>query len=333
MISGRALGGNPISPPLFEAGTRGHCCGVTDDHDAGAQRLGRALGWFSLGRGIAQISAPHAVGRLSGVDDSAQASAVVPLMGVRELVQAAGLLRGHHPRWWEWTRVAGDAIDLTLLGVTLRHRGGERRRRTTVAAAAVVGITAVDLYAASRTAGTTRSNSALRLQSSITINRGVDEVYRFWRDFENLPRFMAHLESVRVTGEKRSHWTAKGPAGSTVGWDAEIVVEMPDALITWRSLNAADVTNAGSVRFSPAPRQRCTEVRVELEYAPPGGRVGTAIAALFGESPGQQVRDDLRRFKQVIETGEVVRSEGSPGGTSVRQQLKQRPAQPAPTRR
>ena len=145
----------------------------------------------------------------------------------------------------------------------------------------------------------------------MTINRSPEEIYHFWRDFQNLPRFMDHLESVDVLDERRSHWRAKAPAGKTVEWDAEIIEDRPNELIAWRSLENADVPNTGSVRFVPAPGGRGTEVHVELKYDPPGGAVGVAIAKLFGEEPNQQVATDLRRFKQVMETGEVVQSDAS----------------------
>ena len=154
----------------------------------------------------------------------------------------------------------------------------------------------------------------MHLKKAITVNRAPEEVYRFWHDFRNLPRFMRHLEDVQVTGSRRSHWKAKAPAGMTVEWDAVVVDDRPNELIAWRSLEGADVDNSGSVRFTPAPGGRGTEVRVELDYAPPGGAVGATIAKLFGEEPEQQVQDDLRRFKQVLETGEVVYSEATVHG-------------------
>ena len=179
----------------------------------------------------------------------------------------------------------------------------------------MVGITVQDLLLARQlgragTAGGAKGKG-IHVTQALTVNRPVDEVYRFWHDFENLPRFMHHLESVRVTGERRSHWQAKAPAGRTVEWDAELVQDRPNEGIAWRSLAGADVDNSGSVRFTPAPGGRGTEVRVELRNNPPGGRVGAAFAKLFGEEPEQQLRDDLRAFKQVLEVGEVVHSEAS----------------------
>ncbi|MFF0308363.1 SRPBCC family protein [Streptosporangium sp. NPDC004379] len=166
------------------------------------------------------------------------------------------------------------------------------------------------------------------LRAAVTINHPREEVYRYWRDFGHLPRFMTHLESVEVTGDGRSHWTARGPAGKSVQWDAEIVEDRPGELISWRSTGRATVPNSGTVRFADAPGGRGTEVRVSLSYDPPGGKAGLALARLLGEHPEQQVHDDLRRFKQVMETGEVVRSEGSPEGTRALRQAVQRPAQP-----
>jgi uncharacterized membrane protein len=149
------------------------------------------------------------------------------------------------------------------------------------------------------------------VRKAITVNRPLEETYRFWRDFQNLPRFMRHLESVQVTGDGHSHWRAKAPAGKTVEWDAVIVDDQPNRRIAWRSLPGADVENAGDVRFEPAPGGRGTEVHVELRYDPPAGALGALVAKLFGEEPAQQVQDDLRRFKQVLETGMVAESEAT----------------------
>ncbi|MGI8329179.1 SRPBCC family protein [Actinomadura scrupuli] len=309
---------------------------MTDKYDPNVKQIARALGWGSLGLGLAQLAAPRAVSRLSGIDDSATGRAMVPMMGIREIVQGAGLLRGRNPAPWVWTRVAGDATDLTMLGQAMGTRRGRRRMRVAAVTAAVGAITALDLYAAYRMTAAERrrgtrliTKGTMRLRAAITVRSPRPEVYLFWHLFDNLPSFMSHLESVRETGDGRSHWTARSPIGRSVEWDAEIIAEIPDELITWRSLEGADVANSGSVRFSDAPGGRGTEVRVQMEFELPGGRLGAAVARLFGEHPEQQVRDDLRRFKQVLETGEVIRSEGSPEGTRAWRQVRQRPAQPA----
>lgn len=168
---------------------------------------------------------------------------------------------------------------------------------------------------AGRDARDTRSalggRRGIHIEHAVTINRGKEELYRFWRNFENLPRFMRHLVSVTDTGSGRSHWKAMAPAGATVEWDAEITEDRPNELISWRSLPGADVRNAGTVTFMQAPGNRGTEVRVDLEYRPPAGKLGTMVAMLFREEPGQQVHDDLRNFKQVLEIGEIVLSDAS----------------------
>jgi uncharacterized membrane protein len=143
----------------------------------------------------------------------------------------------------------------------------------------------------------------IRVEQSITINRPAGDLFRFWRNFENLPRFMDHLESVTVLSPEQSHWVAKGPVGTRVEWDAEVYNEIEDELIAWRSLPGSDVSHAGSVHFVPIG-ESSSDVRVVLRYDPPAGRLGAAIAGLFGEEPSRQVADDLRRLKQVMEAGE-----------------------------
>jgi uncharacterized membrane protein len=142
----------------------------------------------------------------------------------------------------------------------------------------------------------------IKVERSITVNRPREEVYRFWRQLENLPRFMDHLESVTVLDEDHSHWVAKAPAGTRVEWDASIHNEIENELLAWRSLPGSDIDNAGSVHFTPAGDG--TEIRVVLSYNPPAGKVGAVVAKLLGEEPEQQVEEDLRRFKQVMEAVE-----------------------------
>ncbi|HWN17427.1 MAG TPA: SRPBCC family protein [Gemmatimonadales bacterium] len=145
-----------------------------------------------------------------------------------------------------------------------------------------------------------------KVEQSVTINRPVLEVYRFWRNFENLPRFMDHLEAVTVIDENRSRWVAKGPAGTRVEWDAVIHNEIDDELIAWRSLPGSEISHAGSVHFTPSDDGAATEVRVVLSYEPPAGQLGVAVAKLLGEEPTKQVAEDLRRLKQVMDSGEVA---------------------------
>ncbi|MFI6077259.1 SRPBCC family protein [Actinoplanes sp. NPDC051343] len=166
------------------------------------------------------------------------------------------------------------------------------------------------------------------LTATTTIRKSVPEVYAFWHDLANLPTFMAHLDEVRATGDRTSHWIAGAPFGKNVEWDAEIVDQTPGKKLAWRSTGKPDVPNAGTVLFVPAPDGVSTEVHVVLVYDIPGGAVGKAVAKYFGEEPHQQLDDDLRRLKQVMETGEVVRSDGAPWGKRARKEFPQRPAQP-----
>jgi uncharacterized membrane protein len=144
-----------------------------------------------------------------------------------------------------------------------------------------------------------------RVEQSVTVNAPSDVLYNFWRDFENLPRIMSHLKSVTVRDSKRSHWVAKGPAGSDAEWDAEIINEIPGELIGWRSVDDSLISNAGSVHFDRSATGRGTDVRVLLRYDPPAGTLGARVAKLLGEDPDQQVREDLETFKQLAESGSL----------------------------
>ncbi len=293
------------------------------------QMMARALGAFSFGLGTVQLVAPRRFAKAIGIQPNERRERLVRFVGAREYAVVPGLMTRERPLAWTWARVAGDAMDLALLGAALGHRRNTQRR-VAATAAAVAGITALDLYTSlrlSRGNPDGRREDAMQAKSAVTIRHPVEVVYGYWRDLSNLPSFMNHLESVEATGNGRSHWTAKAPAGRTVEWDAEVVEDQPNERIAWRSLEGSRVPNSGAVLFTPAPGGRGTEVRVELTYDPPGGALGKVVAKLFGEEPQQQVTDDLRRLKQVLETGQVVLSEGSPEGTRSLRLLKQRAAQ------
>lgn len=157
-------------------------------------------------------------------------------------------------------------------------------------------------------------SKSIKVEKTVTINKPAEELYRFWHNFGNLPHFMKHLKDVKVNNDKRSHWTTTGPLGGSVEWDADIIEDRDNELIAWTSVEGADVDNSGSVRFQPAPGDRGTEVKVVTEYNPPGGAIGATIAKLFGEEPEQQIGDDLRRFKMMMEAGEIATTEGQPKG-------------------
>jgi uncharacterized membrane protein len=277
----------------------------------GRDRLAKSLGWFSIGLGLAEILAPRALARVIGVPYRPW---LMALMGVREIASGLGILSGERPKEWLWSRVAGDVLDMSLLGAALASDDSEPIR-VEVAAAAVLGVTALDVLAARQHENFQPEESAIHFRKTITINRSPEEVYAFWRNFENLPRFMHNLESVTTTGLTHSHWVAKGPAGKNVEWDAVITEDMPNRRIAWESVEGSEVENAG-VEFETAPGQRGTILRVEMAYRPPGGKLGAAVAKLFGKAPEQEVQGDLYRFKQVLETGHVTTTEGQSAGRS-----------------
>ncbi len=157
-------------------------------------------------------------------------------------------------------------------------------------------------------------NQSIKVEKTVTINKPADELYRYWHNFEYLPTFMKHLKSVKVLNGTRSHWIANAPLGTSVEWDADLVNDQENQLIAWASVEGADIDNSGFVRFTPAPGGRGTEVKVVIEYNPPGGVIAAGIAKLFGEEPEQQAGDDLRRFKQLMEAGEIATTEGQPSG-------------------
>lgn len=150
------------------------------------------------------------------------------------------------------------------------------------------------------------------VRETIAIMRPREEVYAFWRNFENLPRFMRHLEAVQVETERLSHWEAKGPIGKNARWDAEVTVDQPNEIVAWRSLGGSQVENAGEVHFADAPGGRGTIVTVQLTYRPPAGVLGAAFARLFGEEPHGQIADDLRRLRSILEVGEAPTTQGQP---------------------
>ncbi|HAJ64192.1 MAG TPA: cyclase [Cyanobacteria bacterium UBA8543] len=207
-------------------------------------------------------------------------------------------------RWG--TLIGGGA--LVLLGL---RQGSLRGALTALAGGGLVyrGLTAQNSIQ-----DTLGMNDSIKVEKTVTINKSPEELYRFWRNFENLPHFMKHLKHVSVVNDKRSHWIASAPLGGSVEWDAQIINEQENRLIAWASVEGADIDNSGFVRFQPAPNGRGTEVKVVIEYNPPGGAVTATLAKLFGEEPQQQIGDDLRRFKMLIETGEIATTEGQPSG-------------------
>lgn len=275
------------------------------------KQMAKSLGWFSIGLGLAEVAAPKKIADMIGLDGR---HGVLQLFGLREIATGIGILmQPANPNWLQ-ARVAGDALDLALLGSAL-NEDNPKRERTAAAIAAVAGVTALDIIGSERLSHSAGMQSGtIHLRESITIDRSVEELYRFWHALENLPRIMNRIESVREIGPGRSHWVAKAPAGMHLEWDSEVIEDRPNERIAWRSLEGADVDNAGSVSFERAPGGRGTVVKVEMDYRPPCGMVGATIAKLFGKAPEKQISVDLHRLKQLLETGEIATTEGQPAG-------------------
>jgi len=254
---------------------------------------------------------------------------VTPAGGAGSVVDGPGLSR----RRWQashvnidegerWVSLVGGSL-LLVFGISRGGRGGAlaalgggaliyRAARGHSQLYERLGLDSPPTHVARVTSLAHRRGVTVR--RTVAINRPVEEVYAFWRDFENLPRFMRHLESVTCDGAQRSHWVARAPAGRRVTWDAEVTEERANELIAWRSLEDSDVRNSGTIVFERGAAGRGTTVRVALTYAPPGGKFAAVIAKLFGEEPGQQVTDDLRRLKQLMEAGEVPTIDGQSRG-------------------
>ena len=232
--------------------------------------------------------------------DHVPRSAGTSKVNVGDIERVATLLGGSALVLYGLSRRSRGGLALALVGGALLYRGSSGH----CAVYQTLGINTAD----------TSGSAPIHVERVLTVSRPPEDLYRYWRNFENLPSIMQHLESVRCIDETRSHWVVRAPLGSSAEWDALITDDQPNTKIAWRTLPESDVQHAGSVRFSPAPAGRGTEVRVALSYTPPGGALGAAFAKLFGEDPRQQIADDLRRFKQLMEAGEVATVKGEPAG-------------------
>lgn len=281
------------------------------------------LGWFSIGLGLAEVFAPQAVARLIGIDDE-EHKTLLRAYGVRELAAGVGILTRPKPTYWMWNRVIGDAIDLRSLSNSMSSRRNDSTRLK-MAALAVAGVTALDIVSSMRLtseaspaagedpgsykAADTGSDNVLA--AVVTVNKPVDEVYNFWKDPRNYAQFMDQLESVHPTTGGLSRWKVKAPAGLSVEWNAKVVNDVPNELIRWTSVDSDNVDSTGTVTFKAAPGNRGTIVTLEIEYKPKGGKIGAKVAKMFAAIPKTQLKNDLRRFKQIMEIGEVVKSDST----------------------
>ncbi len=271
------------------------------------------LGLLSLALGLAALLAPRAIGRMTGLGER---DALLRFIGARELTSGFGLLTGKRKTAWLWSRVAGDAIDLAVIATALRSDNPARNRALTTAAV-VAAIAAADVAASLR--GQRSSDSAVNradayLEAAVITQKTPEECYAFWRDLSNLPKFMRSVESVTPADGLRLHWRLRGPLRSSWEWDAQITTDRPGECIAWKSVEGAEIQQAGMVSFGPATGQRGTFVRLSQHYRPSAGSIGVKLAKLFASDPRSEAREDLRRFRQLIETGEIPSTRGQPSG-------------------
>jgi uncharacterized membrane protein len=281
------------------------------------QALVQGLAWFSVGLGLTALLAPRGLGAVAGLG---KRSGLVRAVGARELASGIGLLSSRNSTPWLWSRVAGDAMDILTLGAAALKPTSGGNLRALVSLALVAGVTAADVSASLRYSSKSRGWQSRRLRAedyverSTTINKSPQECYDFWRQRTNAPRFMRIVQSVTEVDEKTTRWVARLPGGKRVEWDSRITDDVPGKRFAWHSLHQAPLVHAGAVSFDPAPGGRGTIVRVVFHYRPPVTPGGIAAARTLSFAPAFELSEDLRRFKQLLETGEVATTRGQPAG-------------------
>ncbi len=281
--------------------------------------LSQGLGWFSIALGAGELLMPRGLASAIGIEDDGRTPAVIRMMGVRGLVAGVGVLLQPRKPMALWSRVFGDMIDLGLLGYAHTSKRTSSARLAG-AIISVLGVTALDVFAAARNQKAfAAANEPVIF--SVTINKPRQQVYAFYRRLQQLPLFMDYLESVTELGGSRSRWVAKLPLAGKVEWEARLVEDRPGELIAWESVEGSPLKTSGRVTFTRTPGRDMTEVRVEMKLGFTGVHPTTALAKFFAKP---QVKGDLRRFKQVMETGEVLLSDASA-------HTRPHPAQPSAT--
>ncbi len=272
-------------------------------------RLTRFLGWFSLGLGAAELLMPRTIAKIAG---TRKHNGLVRFYGMRELAAGVGIFTQSNPAPWLWARVAGDVVDLASL-VGGAKKGS--RLASVGSIAAVAGVTALDVLCAQKySARAAEDEATAHAEASVLIAKSAEECYRFWRNLENLSRFIEPLRSVRALGGNSAHFVAQIPGMNTpLEWDGEITEDVPNQRISWRGSPMRGLTVIGSVMFEPAPGNRGTFVRAQMDFDHPGTSLLPALR-LTGKHPEQIMYKSLRRLKQLLEVGEVITTEGQPAG-------------------
>ncbi len=332
--------------PATDAGASGLAARAPEADTRGAPRAratggwARGLGWFGVGLGAAELLAPSALLGLLGLRSTRRRRRILRALGAREVGSSLALLTSPRPGRWLWSRVAGDLVDLALIGGGALADRRTRADRASVGLAAVTVVTAVDLWASLRRGDPDRGHGATAVARSssptssttahgvpisavITIQRPAAEIYDLWRDFENLPRFMSHLQRVEVRDPLSSRWHASVTGRDALAWDAVIVEDRPSERIAWHSVEGAPFEHTGEVRFVSAPGGRGTEVHLRMNLLPGAGaaakltgaanleKAASTLGRLVRRLPEQLIAADLKRLKQLLETGEITRSDAS----------------------
>jgi uncharacterized membrane protein len=316
--SGGASTAGDREPSASPAGEPSVEARLTEVEARSIGRRARGLGWFSIGLGLAELAAPRALSRMIGLPGGPRTRWALRLCGLRELGAGLGILGSARPKSWLGSRVAGDGIDLVLLTTALAvsPRRSIGPGRLSGALAAVAGVTALDvltgrqLARAEREGTPTTTAEPVSVSGAVTVNRPPAEVFAFWRELGNLARFMSNVRRVDILDDRRSRWTVD-VAGKTVEWEAEITGESAPGSIAWQTRERAGIAHRGEVNFRPGPRGEGTEVRVRVDVTPPAGWFGRLAARTVRIVPEQQLALDLARLKQVLEIGEIMRSDAS----------------------
>lgn len=291
-----------------------------DANPVSTNLLARALGGVALGLGAAQLVAPRHVAKVIGLRPSTMCLGTLRLLGLRESMSGLGVLRGRHSSGWLGWRLAGDALDAGLLLGAMRGRRGLFRRRRAgrlgLTLAAVGGVAALDTVALALQAARKKRGAAFErpsVSASITIARPATDLYGFWRNVENLPRFVSFVERVEARDRSLSHWRARLPHGPTVEWDALVVDDRPGQRITWKLAGKAVRygLDSGEVTFRPAPGGQGTEVHLSMWSSQL--KSPRLLNQWLRKLPGRFWAMQLRRFKQLMELGEIVESDASQG--------------------
>ncbi|HEY0792043.1 MAG TPA: SRPBCC family protein [Chthoniobacterales bacterium] len=273
----------------------------------------RGLGWFSIGLGLAEVLAPKALARWLGLRGQ---EGLVRAYGLREITNGIGLLRSEDPAPWVWGRVAGDVLDLATVAPHLED-ANPQKGHVEGALVALAGITLVDVCCGVQLhRGVTRKENPDQhtqesdVERSLTIERPASELYQRWRDPQTLAQVMAHFAEVRSVGNGQTHWHVQGPAGRSLEWTATTVEDRPGEVLRWQSLPGSDLVNEGSVRFQPAPADRGTVVTLRFSFDPADGNLSGAVLKRLDVVPSLLAGKALRRFKSLVETGEIPTTVG-----------------------